>query len=61
MPFDVKVIFLSNLAPEELVDPAFARRMGYKIHIQPLEASGYRTVIGAGLRAIRRPARSGVH
>ena len=63
VPFDVKVIFLSNLAPEELVDPAFARRMGYKIHIQPLEASGYRTVIGqacarSGVRPIRRPSTS---
>jgi predicted ATPase with chaperone activity len=46
VPFDVKVIFSSNLAPEELVDPAFARRLGYKIHIEPMQASGYRTVIG---------------
>jgi hypothetical protein len=45
VPFDVKVIFSSNLAPEELVDPAFARRLGYKIHIEPMEVSGYRTVI----------------
>lgn len=45
VPFDVKVIFSSNLAPEELVDPAFARRLGYKIHLDPLDAAGYRTVI----------------
>jgi len=45
VPFDVKVIFSSNLAPEELVDPAFARRLGYKIHIEPMDVSGYRTVV----------------
>ncbi len=45
VPFDVRVIFSSNLAPDALVDPAFARRLGYKIHIQPLQAEAYRTVV----------------
>jgi hypothetical protein len=45
VPFDVRVVFSSNLAPEELVDPAFARRLGYKIHLAPMDAASYRAVI----------------
>jgi len=45
VPFDVTVIFASNLTPEELTDPAFARRLGYKIPIGALSQEGYRTVI----------------
>lgn len=45
VPFDVRVVFSSNLSPEELVDPAFARRLGYKLHIEPLDAPSYRTVV----------------
>ena len=45
VPFDVRVVFSSNLAPEKLVDPAFARRLGYKIHLLPMNADSYRTVV----------------
>lgn len=45
VPFDVRVVFSSNLAPEELVDPAFARRLGYKIHLHPMSAESYRAVV----------------
>jgi predicted ATPase with chaperone activity len=54
VPFDVRVVFSSNLAPEELVDPAFARRLGYKIHLVPMNADSYRTVVAQAC------ARSGV-
>lgn len=54
VPFDVRVVFSSNLAPEELVDPAFARRLGYKIHLLPMNADSYRTVVAQAC------ARSGV-
>lgn len=54
LPFDVKVIFSSNLSPEQLVDPAFARRLGYKIHIPGLVAQQYREVVAQAC------ARSGV-
>jgi DNA-binding MarR family transcriptional regulator len=54
VPFDVRVVFSSNLAPEELVDPAFARRLGYKIHLFPMNAQSYRTVVAQAC------ARSGV-
>ena len=45
VPFDVRVIFSSNLSPDSLVDPAFSRRLGYKIQIEPLDAAGYRKVL----------------
>ena len=32
IPFDELVIFLTNLAPADLMDPAFLRRKPYKIH-----------------------------
>ena len=33
IPFDELVIFSTNLAPEDLMDPAFLRRLPYKIEI----------------------------
>lgn len=45
VPFDVRVVFSSNQAPDELVDPAFARRLGYKIHLAPMDVDAYRVVV----------------
>ncbi len=55
VPFDVRVIFSSNLPPETLVDPAFARRLGYKIEIGPLDADAYREVVSQACRRTRVP------
>ncbi|MFZ2855485.1 MAG: ATP-binding protein [Rhodocyclaceae bacterium] len=44
LPFDVNVIFSSNLRPSELADEAFLRRLGYKIYVGALEADDYRQV-----------------
>jgi predicted ATPase with chaperone activity len=44
VPFDVGVVFSSNLAPGQLGDPAFARRLGYKLHLGALDEPGYRAV-----------------
>lgn len=61
VPFDVRVIFASNLPPEDLVDPAFARRLGYKIEIHPLNASQYRTVVAQACARTGVPAdRAGI-
>ncbi|MGH8805854.1 MAG: ATP-binding protein, partial [Polaromonas sp.] len=61
VPFDVRVVFASNLAPDELADPAFARRLGYKIHLAPLDAQGYRAVVGqACARAAVPPDPAGI-
>lgn len=56
VPFDVRVIFSSNLAPTDLVDPAFARRLGYKIQIQALDAERYRGVVAQACARTGVPA-----
>lgn len=45
VPFDVRVVFASNLAPAELADPAFVRRIGYKVHIGAMPEAAYRAVV----------------
>ncbi len=44
VPFDVMVIFSSNLSPANLDDPAFVRRLGYKIRLDPMDEESYRRV-----------------
>ncbi|MCO5106604.1 MAG: AAA family ATPase [Burkholderiaceae bacterium] len=44
VPFDVMVIFSSNLSPASLDDPAFVRRLGYKIRLDALDEASYRRV-----------------
>ncbi|NMM20019.1 MAG: ATP-binding protein [Rhodoferax sp.] len=52
VPFDVTVIFSSNLTPDELTDAAFARRLGYKILIGALSQTGYREVIAQACQRV---------
>jgi predicted ATPase with chaperone activity len=44
VPFDVVVVFSSNLPPETLADGSFLRRIGYKIQVGPLTPQQYETV-----------------
>jgi predicted ATPase with chaperone activity len=44
VPFDVNVVFSSNLPPGQLGDPAFSRRLGYKLHLGALDEAAYREV-----------------
>ena len=44
VPFDVIVVFSTNLDPAELADEAFLRRLGYKIHVGPIDAREYREI-----------------
>ena len=44
VPFDLRVIFSSNLAPDSVGDPAFLRRLSYKIHVGALDETGYREI-----------------
>ena len=44
VPFDVQVIFSSNESPGSLDDPAFVRRLGYKIRLGALSEPEYRKV-----------------
>jgi energy-coupling factor transporter ATP-binding protein EcfA2 len=42
LPFDVAVVFATNLEPAEIFDDAALRRIGYKAGIGPWPASAYR-------------------
>ena len=44
LPFDVIVVFSTNLAPSKLTDEAFLRRLGYKIYVGPLSEEEYRSI-----------------
>ena len=44
VPFDVTLIFSTNIHPLELADEAFLRRIGYKIEFTPLTPEAYSRV-----------------
>ncbi|MDH5536220.1 MAG: ATP-binding protein, partial [Betaproteobacteria bacterium] len=44
VPFDVTVVFCTNLSPADLADEAFLRRLGYKIPMGALDETQYRAV-----------------
>ncbi|WP_017219995.1 ATPase AAA [Moritella dasanensis] len=46
IPFELILLFSTNLNPAELVDEAFLRRLGYKIEFQPLEVDSYKKLWG---------------
>ncbi|WP_275723775.1 AAA family ATPase [Vibrio furnissii] len=41
IPFILTLAFSTNLDPEKISDPAFLRRLGYKVQFHPLEQSEY--------------------
>lgn len=44
IPFDVIVVFSTNLLPSKLADEAFLRRLGYKIYVGPMSEEEYRRI-----------------
>lgn len=44
IPFDVKLVFSTNLSPKTLADEAFLRRLGYKIHVGAVSESEYEQI-----------------
>lgn len=44
VPFDVKLVFSTNLSPKTLADEAFLRRLGYKIHVGAVSDSEYEQI-----------------
>ncbi|WP_394247805.1 AAA family ATPase [Vibrio profundi] len=42
VPFILTLAFSTNLSPETIADPAFLRRLGYKIQFQPLMENEYK-------------------
>ncbi|HEX8477070.1 MAG TPA: ATP-binding protein [Telluria sp.] len=45
VPFDMTLVFATNLAPGTLADTAFLRRIGYKIALTPLSEDNYLTLL----------------
>ncbi|MCU7554877.1 AAA family ATPase [Alteromonas sp. ASW11-19] len=41
VPFELAMLFSTNLDPHELIDDAFLRRLGYKIQMRPLPQDKY--------------------
>ena len=52
LPFDELVIFSTNLAPRDLMDPAFLRRIPYKLEIPTPSPSEYRQIFGMIAKAL---------
>jgi hypothetical protein len=44
VPFDVVLLFSTNLRPEDIADQAFLRRLGYKIEFLPVEPGQYKQI-----------------
>ena len=44
VPFDVVLVFSTNLRPEDIADQAFLRRLGYKIEFLPVEPPQYKQI-----------------
>jgi SpoVK/Ycf46/Vps4 family AAA+-type ATPase len=44
IPFEELVIFSTNLEPEALMDPAFLRRLPYKIEVGPPSLENYKII-----------------
>jgi predicted ATPase with chaperone activity len=44
VPFDVVLVFSTNLKPETLTDDALRRRLGYKIALGPISPTAYREI-----------------
>ena len=44
VPFDLVLVFSTNLRPQDLADQAFLRRLGYKIELVPVEPGQYKQI-----------------
>ncbi len=44
VPFDLVLVFSTNLRPEDIADQAFLRRLGYKIELTPIQPVEYKQI-----------------
>ncbi|GGX90596.1 ATP-binding protein [Massilia dura] len=51
VPFDVTMIFVTNLEPHAVLDASSLRRLGYKVHVGPIGETAYRTLFRQQCRA----------
>ena len=56
LPFDELVIFSTNLAPSDLMDPAFLRRIPYKLEVPSPNRDEYRRIFHVVATAVGMPA-----
>lgn len=56
VPFQTVVIFSTNLAPADLMDPAFLRRIPYKMEVGPPSAEAWRRIFASVAAAHGIPA-----
>ena len=56
LPFDELVVFSTNLSPRDLMDPAFLRRIPYKLEIGGPNPSDYRQIFKLVARAMEMDA-----
>jgi hypothetical protein len=59
VPFQTVVIFSTNLAPADLMDPAFLRRIPYKLEIGPPSPPAWRRIFKGVAAAAGVPAEDG--
>lgn len=45
VPFDAMLVFVTNLAPASVFDPALLRRIGYRVGLGPLAEPAYRAMM----------------
>jgi hypothetical protein len=51
LPFDQLLVFSTNLQPQDLMDPAFLRRIPYKIQISGPDKAEYRRIFDASAKS----------
>lgn len=55
VPFDVTLVFVTNLAPQAVLDAPLLRRIGYKIHLGPISEASYRALLQRQCSVLRVP------
>jgi len=55
VPFEVMVVFATNLDPSELADEAFLRRIHNKIYVEPVSVEGFHEILARVLEQRRIP------
>lgn len=53
VPFDVTLLFATNLSPQLLLDESSMRRVAYKIHVGPMSEANYRALLRRQCRTAR--------
>lgn len=52
IPFEALLVFSTNLEPEDLMDPAFLRRLPYKLEVGAPSREDYRKILDGECRAV---------